>query len=133
METKVDKIIMTLKLKEFIDNLPAVAEDQDLIRCSSCNNALIHCGAFKIETYKDMEGLLCQDCLRTGRLIENAIIIHDDNKVSYVPIIYPKTENRTPKPEPTSFSKVVKSTKEQNKEAILEEYKPAEQPKETSK
>jgi len=120
METKADKIIMT-HLKEFIENL-SEEEQGDLIRCSSCNNPLIHCGAFKIDTYKDMEGLLCQDCIHNNRLIENAIIIHDDNKVSYIPIIYPK--NNTPKPEPTSFSKIVKSTKEQNKETILEEYKP---------
>lgn len=99
-------------IKNYIDNSDP-DDDNALsnIRCGSCNNSLIHCGNYTISTLEGgYEGLLCQDCLRLGRKVSNAIIISEDgNKISYIEL--PKEQplkqqqEQTDKPKPRILTK----------------------------
>lgn len=101
-----------MNIKSFIDNSDP-DDDNALsdIRCGSCNNSLVHCGNYSISTLEGgkFEGILCQDCLRLGRKVLNAIVITEGNKISYIEL--PKEQplkqqqEQTDKPKPRILTK----------------------------
>lgn len=79
------------RLQEFCSKSKELANE--LIKCGSCQNILLHCGEYeivKIEKY-DEEGILCETCKKNNRKLEIVTIISpaaidsdakDDNKNS---------------------------------------------------
>lgn len=105
-----------MNIKEYIENNEDDETALSNIRCSSCSNSLMHCGNYSISTIKGgYEGLLCQDCLRLGRKVSNAIIISEDgNKISYIelpkeqPLKQQQEQPQAEKPKPRVMVKSVK-------------------------
>jgi hypothetical protein len=63
------------RLQEFCSKSKELANE--LVRCGSCQNILLHCGEYeivKIEKY-DEEGILCETCKKNNRKLEIVTII----------------------------------------------------------
>ena len=63
------------RLQEFCSKFKDLANE--LVRCGSCQNILLHCGEYeivKIEKY-DEEGVLCETCRKNNRTLEIVTII----------------------------------------------------------
>ena len=115
-----------MNLKEYIDSKKD--DELDDLRCSSCSNSIIHCGAYSIRLLeKGYEGLLCQDCLKAGRKVYNAIIITKQNKISYIEMPKDYYDYISPKPKPTPFiisqNVVQTKQKEESKKEKMSENK----------
>ncbi|HET9805837.1 MAG TPA: hypothetical protein VFP49_02895 [Nitrososphaeraceae archaeon] len=65
------------RLQEFISKSEGQANE--LIRCGSCQNILLHCGKYEIvqvgEGEEKEEGILCEICRTNNRKLEIVIII----------------------------------------------------------
>jgi hypothetical protein len=78
----------SLKLKEFCSKSSVLTNE--LVRCGSCGNSLLHCGKYElvhVNNNKDNEGLLCETCKKNNRDLEMVTRISEDNNhVFQVPI-----------------------------------------------
>ena len=67
-----------MNLKEYISNKENNA--LELVRCGSCQNALIHCGKYEIVQLGQIEGVLCETCKKSDRKLRIASKVSDDGK-----------------------------------------------------
>lgn len=101
-----------MNLKEYLSKKDNNA-DELLVRCGSCQNALVHGGKYEIVQLGQVEGVLCETCKHTDRKMRIATKVSDDGKrVIQIPVenllLEPPKKQQPSAPATTNNKKVSK-------------------------